>query len=216
YLEFNEAYSQRWNGQNLWMERSLDGFLSQGYQHGDAVVTPAELEASPYYRNFLKPLDIRYGLGISIGRPDSGDVAGAACHRDQGDAGSGDEGIALVEMLRPRLANVNSIIRRIAAADAGNASLKAFYDHARVGMVTLDVDANLLRCNAGAEAIFARLDCVQPSQSSARAFRAPVRRVIALAVNQAMSGRSPFPVSIRIDGRAAEPGSGAVLHVHPM
>lgn len=151
YLDFNESYSNRWNGQNLWMERSLDGFLTQGYQHGEAVVSDRELRESPYYRHALKPIDIRYGLGIQIWRNDHLDLAVASFHRGHGDRGFDADDFALVNQVRPHLVNAYAIYRRLARLEDATASLRTAFDRAPLGMLVLDVDGRVLESNAAAE-----------------------------------------------------------------
>lgn len=151
YLELHQIYNDRWSGQNLWMERSLAGFIEQGYQHGDAVVSRRELVQSPYYRHFLKPLDIRHGLGIPIWRDDKLNMAVASFHRGHGDKGFDAVDFALIAQIRPHLVNAYAIYRRLARLEGELHSLRASLDLASLGVLLFDADGHLLEINAAAE-----------------------------------------------------------------
>src|SRR5690606_15549029 len=110
--------------------RSLEGFRSQGWQHGEAVVGDAELRASAYYRHFLKPLDVRHGLGICIWSGGPLDMAVASFHRGHGDRGFDAEDWKLVEQVRPHLVNAYAIHRRIARLEESLTSFRACFDRA--------------------------------------------------------------------------------------
>ena len=150
FLELTDAYSSRWNGQNLWMERSFDGFQKQGWQHGDAVVGTAELRSSAYYRHFLKPLDIRHGLGICIWSGGPFDMAVASFHRGHGDRGFDADDLNMVEQARPHLVNAYAIYRRLARLEGSLTSFRACFERAPLGMLMLAADGRVLEANAAA------------------------------------------------------------------
>lgn len=150
FLELSQAYSNRWNGQNLWMERSLDGFRSQGWQHGDAVVGSGELRASAYYRHFLKPLDIRHGLGICIWNGGPLKMAVASFHRGHRGRGFDADDLKAVDEVRPHLVNAYAIYRRLARLEGSLVSFRACFDRATLGILMLTADGQLLEANAAA------------------------------------------------------------------
>jgi DNA-binding CsgD family transcriptional regulator/PAS domain-containing protein len=152
YVQLADAYATRWNGQNLWMERSIAGFQTQGYQIGDHVVTERELKQSPYYRHFLRPLDIRHGVGIQIWQGDSLDMAVASFHRGHRDHAFDAEDVVVIEALRPHLANAYAIYRRIAKLEAQVESLRAAFSRAPLGMLVMDHNGRVLESNDKAEA----------------------------------------------------------------
>lgn len=153
YAHFSQTYSNRWNGQNLWMERSLDGFMQQGYQHGEAVAGDTELLKTPYYQHFLKPLNIRFGLGICVWSDEKLNMAVAAFHRGHAERGFDAYDIALVEKIRPHLVNVYAIYRRFAKMQQSLVSLRAGFDRTPLGMLMLDTQGRLLECYAAAEVV---------------------------------------------------------------
>lgn len=174
YLRTAEDYSQRWNGKNLWMERSLDGFLAQGWQHGDAVVARDELCASSYYRHFLKPLDIRYGLGIVLWKGQGLDLAVASFHRNHADQSYDDEDFAQINEVRPHLVNAYAIYRRMAALRTSMGTFRACFDRAPLGMIMLAGDGRVLELNEAAQ------QCLEDA-----------------GVNQLGGGRLEFPPALR-------------------
>jgi DNA-binding CsgD family transcriptional regulator/PAS domain-containing protein len=161
YVSLTEAYGSRWSGQNLWMERSLAGFQQQGWQQGDAVVSKRELEESPYYRHFLKPLDVRYGLGIQIWSDDKLNMAVASFHRGHRETGFDADDIRLIETLRPHMINAYAIYRRVARIENELVSLRASFEHAPLGMIVLDRAGHVLQINVRAE------ECVLASSLAA-------------------------------------------------
>jgi DNA-binding CsgD family transcriptional regulator/PAS domain-containing protein len=151
FLDFREAYASRWSGENLWMERSLEGFRKQGYQHGEAVVGDQELLASPYYQHALKPMDLRYGLGIQLCSDDKLNLTVAAFHRGHGERGFDADDFALIRQVRPHMVNAYAIYRRLAKLEDSNASLRTCLERAPLGMIVLDANGLVLESNAAAE-----------------------------------------------------------------
>lgn len=148
--EFNEVcndYSKRWSGRNLWMERSLDGFLQQGYQRGAAVVSEKELSGSSYYRHFLKPLEIHHGLGICIWQDNHLNMAVASFHRGPHSPDFDEQDIARIAQLRPHLINAYTIYRRFALLECTAMSLRSCFERAPLGMLLLDKEGRLLESN---------------------------------------------------------------------
>lgn len=151
YVQLTESYAQRWRSQNLWMQRSLESFQTQGFQHGDAVVSQRELSQSPYYRHFLKPLDIRYGLGIHIWSGEGLDMAVASFHRGHRETGFDAQDIAIIDAVRPHMMNAYAIYRRIARLERRIDSLRAGFDNGPLGIVAFDGAGHVLEINARAE-----------------------------------------------------------------
>lgn len=201
YVELTESYARRWRGENLWMTRSLEGFQTQGFQHGDAVVSRRELSASPYYRHFLKPLDIRYGLGIQIWSGEGLNMAVASFHRGHRETGFDVQDVATINTVRPHLMNAYAIYRRLARLERRVDSLRAGFDHAPLGIVALDGEGRVLEINARAEEcllaaglagfspdrflLFAHPSVHQDFQAALRDFTRPDAKPTALALRTA-------------------------------
>lgn len=214
YNRVVEDYSTRWTGQNLWMQRSVAGFRTQGFEHGDAVVSDAELRASAYYRHFLKPLDIRRGIGICLWNDSSLNMAVASFHRGHGDVGYDRDDIALVKELRPHLANAYAIYRRFAKLQGEHASIRAAFERAPLGMLVLDGDGRVLDCNAGADRMLDAGCGVTRGIDGRLLFASSLsRQAMAAAVARIAAHPSALPESIPVH-RDAAGGNGPVLVLH--
>jgi DNA-binding CsgD family transcriptional regulator len=213
YEAYALAYSNRWSKQNLWMERSLDGLLGQGYQHGEAVVGNDELVASPYYQHFLRHLDVHYSLGISIGSRAASQMAVASFNRARADGGFDERDLALVRWIRPHLVNAYALYSRIATADERAGTLQKAVDLAPLGMLWLDAGGVLRRCNPAAESMLASLGLIGRGRDGRLALAAPVGPKVAAAVRRCIGGPWPVPVTLRLD-RGQPDGNALVLHLY--
>lgn len=215
YRQFTDSYSSRWTGQNLWMERSLDGFLRQGFQSGDAVVTDAELRASAYYEHFLKPLDIRHGLGICIWNDDRMNMAVASFHRGHGDVGYDADDIAMIHRIRPHLANAYAIHRRFAKLQGDHLSIRMSFDRAPLGMMVLDADARVLECNANADRLLRSGLGLARGADARLSFASPAsRQAMYKAVARLVASSAPLPESLLIaTGSCESAARSLVLHL---
>lgn len=153
YLALIEAYSGRFQGQNIWLGRSLPDLLQRGFQHGDAVVDVRELRQTEYYRHLLRPLDIRYGMGILLWSGGNADVMVASFHRGHGETSFDDDDMAIAAHVRPHLQNAYAIYRRIAQLEGRVESLRAGFQHAALGICVMDAAGAVLEINACAEAM---------------------------------------------------------------
>lgn len=212
YAGFSQAYSTRWSGQNLWMERSLDGFLHQGYQYGDAVVSERELRQSSYYRHFLKPLDIRHGLGVCVWRDEDLNMAVASFHRGHGEKCFNVDDAAIVQQLRPHLVNAYAIYRRIARLQQAALSLRACFERAPLGMLLFDVEGRLIESNAAGDELLS-LAAVRRGRDGRLLFTVPeVRRQFNDAIKAFANPLAPAR-SLALESKAIQAGRRLVLHL---
>lgn len=150
-VSLGREYAERWAGQNLWMERSIDGYLAQGFQYSEAAISDAELLASPYYRNYLKRVDVRHGLGICLWSNQQKKFVVASFNRRASVGPMGPKEISLARELQPHLANLYGIYRRFEQTDLASRSLRSSFDRLPVGILLLDANGTLLECNAKAD-----------------------------------------------------------------
>ena len=143
-------YSQRWLGKNLWIERGIEVLMNRGYGVGDENVGARELLESEYFRHFLRPVDIRHGLGINVQSDGVASLAIMSVNRAQAEGEFTPEELALVAELRPHLVNVFAICRRMANLRAEADTLRAGFDCSPIGMLVLDAEGLVLECNAEA------------------------------------------------------------------
>lgn len=148
-------YQQRWAGKNLWMERSVAGYLSKGYEIGEAVVPDRELKSSEYFGSVLRPRDIRHGAGICLWH-DGGNTFSLVGFNRRASVGALDtQEISLVEKVRPHLVNTYRIHRQLALSDQSAGTLRSSFDRTRVGMIVLAEDGRILDANDIAERLMA-------------------------------------------------------------
>ena len=141
---FASDYERHWVGKNPWMERSIEGYLTQGFQYGEAVVSDAELRASPYFQHILTPLDIKHGVGVCVAREGTGGFVVLGFNRRASVGPVDADELALIRELRPHLVNLYAIHRRLDQAEAGRNSMRARLDQLAVGALVLDEDGRVL------------------------------------------------------------------------
>lgn len=150
-LTLSREYSEQWSGQNLWIERSIPGYISYGYQSTDDVIGDEELLASPYYNHYLKRFDVRHGLGICLWTDRRDTFVVAAFNHSPSAGPITPQQKTLAQHLQPHLANLYAIYRRLARMEEATGSMKAWFDRVPIGMLVLDSEGGVLRCNAKAE-----------------------------------------------------------------
>jgi DNA-binding CsgD family transcriptional regulator/PAS domain-containing protein len=151
FVACNREYAARWAGKNLWVERGMPGMLACGYQDGDAVVHARELLASEYYRHFLRPLDIRHGLGVQVSDGVGPVVSLVSINRSAGAGPFSATEMARVGALRPHLANAYAICRRLDRLEGAVATLRASLDRVPFGVLVLDATGRVRDRNAEAD-----------------------------------------------------------------
>lgn len=109
----------------------------------------------PYYRHFLRRLDIRHGVGLGLvqGGPDR--VSLVSLNRSPGAGEFANHERKLLKALRPHLVNAYRICRMAAAASWADASLGRLLDASPLGTFLLDAEGRILRANATAEHMLA-------------------------------------------------------------
>jgi DNA-binding CsgD family transcriptional regulator/PAS domain-containing protein len=209
-------YAKRWVGQNLWMERSVAGYISQGFQFGEAVVSDAELLASPYYQNMLRPAGIRHGFGICLAQESPSTFALLGFNRRASIGPMNADEIALVRQLRPHLVNIHAIHRRFAETDARLQSMRNGFDQLPFGALLLDADGCIVEANAAAARL---LDGGHPVRRNAAgqlcaatsADRQRLRAAVA-ACAAAAGGEGQSLLFVPPQGAAV---NGVMLHLRP-
>lgn len=207
-------YERRWVGKNLWMERSVEGYLTQGFQYGEAVVHDTELRASPYFHHILAPLDIRHGLGVCVAREGpSGFVVLGFNRRASVGPVNADE-LALIRQLRPHLVNLYAIHRRLGHAEASRNSMRARLDRLSVGAIVLDEEGRALDRNQAADTLLAsgaglRLGADNLLQAGTVSANARLR----LALASMLTGDASNSETLRFNSPGSDLRHGVVLHL---
>ncbi len=185
-IGLNNTYATRWTGENLWVERSIAGMRTRGYEDGDAVVSARELLGTEFYQHFLKPLDIRHGLGISVRNDSRSLFQFMSLNRSAREGPFSVDEMTLVSALRPHLVNAYAICQRIGELQDKAESLRASFDRVPLGMLVLDLEGNVLDKNEEASRLLAESHDIiaghstlrlANSQAQAR-FRAALERIV--------------------------------------
>lgn len=144
-------YANQWQGQNLWLKRGIEQILTNGYGDGDAVVSEAELRAMPYYHHFLRPADVRHGLGVCLWHKGAERLSVATFNRSAIEGPFSKATMGFVAELRPHLVNAFAIYKHAARLQESNQSLLAAMDRVPIGMMMLDAEGRVLSANEEAE-----------------------------------------------------------------
>jgi DNA-binding CsgD family transcriptional regulator/PAS domain-containing protein len=210
-------YSERWLGKNLWIERGIGMLMTRGYGVGDENVGARELLESEYFRHFLRPVDIRHGLGINVQTDGVASLAILSVNRAECEGEFTPEELALVAELRPHLVNAYAICRRLATLSAEADGLRAGFDCNPLGMLVLDADGHVLEHNAEAARLLRTgpgLSCgaggvLHFSQPSVHArYRAAVARLVDPQF-------PPQPATMVVSAGGASAPAGLALHLCP-
>ena len=111
------------------------------------MVSDAELRESEYFRHFLRPVDIRHGMGISLQSDGISSLSILTLNRSESAGPFTPDELTMVEALRPHLVNAYAICRRIACLQDEACSLRASFDRMPLGMLVLDTDGRIVEYN---------------------------------------------------------------------
>jgi DNA-binding CsgD family transcriptional regulator/PAS domain-containing protein len=215
YARISADYSARWIGNNLWVERSPAVLLAKGWASGDDLVGERELRQSEYYQHFLRPVDVRHGLGISVHSQGAGYFAIVSFNRSA-IAGDFDEGErTLVDALRPHLVNAYTISRRLRLAREDAATLRASFDQLPLGMLVLEADGRVATCNAEATRLLGEARGIQLGACGrlVLAGAATRARLQAALAHLADPGQPPMPEVILVSAAGVATEDALVLHL---
>lgn len=216
FLRLAQEYAGRWSGQNLWIQRGIGKLLERGYGDGDEVVSQYELLNSEYYRYFLKPVDVRYGMGISLQLAGASSLAVLSLNRTAKAAPFTASDFAVAEALRPHLVNAYAISQRIARLHDEVMSLRASFDHAPLGMLVLDAEARVVEQNHEASRLLSSATGIALTSRRGLRLCDPICQVKFRSAVARLSdaSRDPFPESIRVLAKDRDRNdSGHVLHL---
>ena len=210
-----QAYATRWAGENLWMERSVDGFVTKGYQFGEAVVSDAELLNSAYYQFFLKPLDIRHGVGINLRSRGRSIFSILSLNRSAAAGPFAGSELTMIQALRPHLVNAYAIYRRIGYLQDQVTSLHASFDRMPLGMLVLDPEGRVLDHNEAASRLLAHTPglCIGGHGRLRLVDVAAQARFRAALARMALTTENPVAEAILINGPDGDRTGALVMHL---
>lgn len=209
-----DEYGSRWNGQNLWLHRGIEGMIRRGYGDGDDVVSESELFAMPYYQHFLRRIDVRHGLGICLWHQGPGRLAVASFNRSAAEGPFSREDMAFVSAIRPHLVNAYAICMRAAELEASNRSLRAAMDRASIGMFALDADGRVCDSNGEAERLLCSDHGISRNAVGVVAFEAGAdHQRFRTAMRELTCLHGPLTRSMPIVRAGRPAAEGLVLHL---
>jgi DNA-binding CsgD family transcriptional regulator len=215
FLRMAGEYATRWKGQNLWMERSIPGFLAKGYEHGEAVVSDAELLASEYFRHFCMPMEIRHGLGINVQSDGASSFAILSVNRSASAGPFTPDELSMVEALRPHLVNAYAICRHVARLQEEVTSLRAGFDRMPLGMLVLTADGCIVERNEEATRLLVAGNGFACAAGGGLRLASPAAhaKYRAAMLRLADESQAPMPQAIVVGGRIDSGAGGLVLHL---
>lgn len=208
-------YSERWLGKNLWIERGIDMLMTRGYGVGDENVGAGELLQSEYFRHFLRPIDIRHGLGINVQSDGVASLAILSVNRSEGAGEFTTDELRLVAALRPHLVNAYAICRRLVQLRREADGLRAGFDCNPLGMLVLDAEGRVLERNAEAARLLRSAAGICCGAGGVLHFRDPaVQARFRAEVAGLMDERlPPHPATLVVSAGGAASSPGLALHL---
>ncbi|WP_137823120.1 helix-turn-helix transcriptional regulator [Pseudomonas sp. D(2018)] len=147
----------------------------------DEVMGSDTWQAHDFYRNYLKPLDLRYVLVANMRTASGMDCALFACRGHGGKDFDTDE-IALIRLLRPHLQQAVDLHSAADELDSERLLYAATIDRLLVGTVILDESGKVMRSNQAAQRLFATHDGLECRQEKLLAFAGKDNRNLQKAI----------------------------------
>lgn len=141
----------RSGGRNLWFERGGPKLLNDGIADDRGLLLDAELIASSFYREYLRPMDVRHGLGVCLHSDTEGRMAAISVNRDARRGPFRAQEYALGHQLLPHLRNVYNLQQRLSWLEAQLASFRAALDRLAFGAILLDRNGSIVFANTEAQ-----------------------------------------------------------------
>lgn len=151
--QLSSEYGRRWCGANLWMERSVDGYIRQGFEIGEAVVSDRELLRSDYYQSYLRPLGVRHGCGICLDRHGGSTFTLIGLNRTTRIGPISGPDIERIRALRPHLVNIFALHRRLQQISESATSLRSALNLVAAPLMFIDQEGHVRSANAAAETV---------------------------------------------------------------
>jgi len=212
--ELSQAYAQRFQGQNLWIERGAAMLQSQGYQSTDQILPLPELFESSYYQHVLRRMDVQHAVGINIRQRAGRTLAVLSFNRSAATGPMDDDEMRLVAALRPHLLNAYALYDQLDGLRDTNALLRTGFDAAPVALLVFDAQARVIELNAAASALLVAANGIQLlADGSLLVDRAPSRQALVAALTRVGGAVPAGPASVLISRVAEGAPRNLVLHL---
>jgi len=213
------AYEGTYGGQNPW--RGPSGPVAQHagvVLVSDDVLPLSDLRRTPFYTDFLRPMDVGHGAGL-IGLRTQKEAASLPLLRgERRGVYRGDE-LALLRLMAPHWVHACRLRSRLGLLTDAERSLSEVLDRLTLGVFLLDASGTLVRNNAAGEGMLSRGDLIVLRRGRVAAVGAADGRSMDAAVQAALSAPTgaggSLGVAIPLRDRAGHVVAHAGIHAVP-
>lgn len=170
-------YNTHYSHKNAWIEGAkkripwCTGAVAAGHQ----VCPDRELVRTEHYNDFLRPLDLHYGMaGIVLQEGSQDSFISIVRSKSQGPCS--EEEVALLSHLMPHLRRAVELHRRIAGLENTASAAADVLDRLPIGLILVGAKSNIVMLNRRARAIVEQNDGLTVSREGLRAVRADETR----------------------------------------
>lgn len=162
--DYGEYYAAR----NIWWDRAQKYLHPGKIHHSEALCTPAELGASEYYHDFLRPKDVIHAIGGCIWRrPEAACVL--SVFRGHHDRPHDEAEVDLLTALLPHLAQALAIQAKTVELESRARWGEESLERLPVGVVVASAEGRVLFANGAARAVLDRRDGLRMENGVLRA-----------------------------------------------
>lgn len=159
----------------------------------ESIVPPSRLRMAAFYRKWMHPQGLRWGLQLTLARDDDGETL-LCFFRGWRDSAFSDEAIDHLSGLVPHLQRIAGIRRQLEDAEVQRLAALAALDRARLAVILLDARARILAINRAGTRLLHRSDGLVRQRDGLSAVHPDetrrLHKAISLAASSARSGES--------------------------
>lgn len=191
------AYEKTFGSQNPWRDPSGSRAQTAGVVllSDDAVSLP-ELKRTPFWLDFLKPMDIAHGTGL-IGLRTNKEVASLTLLRSERTGIYSGRELSLLRAVAPHWAHACAVRSRLGLLTEAERGLHDVLDRLSLGVYLLDASGRVLRTNAAGDALLREGSLVAQRRDRPTAVHGVSAAALARALDAAIAvpGKGPLPAS---------------------
>jgi DNA-binding CsgD family transcriptional regulator len=159
----------------------------------ESIVPPSTLRMAAFYRKWMRPQGLRWGLQLTLARDDDGETI-LCFFRGRRDPAFSDEAIDHLSGLVPHLQRIAGIRRQLENAEVQRLAALEALDRARLAVILLDARARIVGINRAGTRLLRRNDGLVRQRDGLNAAHPDeagrLHRAISLAASSARSGES--------------------------